>query len=555
MINLSKKLYISLLTLVLLVVLAGTITFAWFELNKNAWFSDLGITASSDDNLQISIDGQTWGTNLDVIEIEKAVLKNSYGFEIKQGTKKNSEGEDVPYTYLYDPYEGEVYDDKEEIDSLMKKVVLRAVTSKDGKNFFSRPVTKYDELTDKNITTAGAQLRDTDKQYIKFDLYFKTDNQIQTVYFANRDRVYSDRTIKGTKFITDSEDSLVSWLSDNSTKRLTNSFATFNSSNGNILNYVATFGTLDDGSYGFKGGKFDGMTDDESKEYADKFIPKVSNAVRMSTYLNDDTTTMKIYEPNKGYGSYATSIREKDVANAIENYVGTAYTTGSIEGAYSAAYDSSKNAAFTYYNNVRKYENDQETGVDLPMNDFNFNSIMPAKVYTGFDTVESAEILTLNESNGYGMEGQVKATFTIWLEGWDADCIDAVLDQQLNISMSFTNYETAIETTPISITYLTTNPTTGSIIEGLTKTNKQVQNMNVSDNTPAYLGESYVGTAKWSFRGWAIADANGNYRKYDTDKKEYVLVDEPVFFDFESNIKPRLNEGTDWYLVSVWEQY
>ena len=64
MINLSRKLYISILSLLLLFVVAGTVTFAWFKLNTNAWVSDLEIGADTNADLKISVDGINYASNL-----------------------------------------------------------------------------------------------------------------------------------------------------------------------------------------------------------------------------------------------------------------------------------------------------------------------------------------------------------------------------------------------------------------------------------------------------------------------------------------------------------
>ena len=84
MINLSRKRYISLLTLVLLFVVAGTVTFAWFKLNTNAWFSDLEIGASSNADLRISVVGVegTYGSHLTNKQIGSSIIAHSNGWDL-----------------------------------------------------------------------------------------------------------------------------------------------------------------------------------------------------------------------------------------------------------------------------------------------------------------------------------------------------------------------------------------------------------------------------------------------------------------------------------------
>ncbi len=507
MVNLSRKLYISIFTLILLVVLSGTVTFAWFKLNTNAWFSNVEISASTNANLKISIDGKNYASTLNAEDLEKSIVAKANGYELKC----DAQGEDP---YWYDPVEKKkITIENDLLQSEFQNISLKPVTTSDGKIY-------------KNFL--GDKVDITSKYYIEFDIYFesivdgKHTNDIQEVYFSNRTITYDDGTV-----IPKTEIGTTKMEEIEFPNNILASFNTLDLTTGKLISYDASSkkATSEDG-------------EDVTESFEKTFRTYVSDAVRFSVEAKSNKTTtsnsyldggVKIYEINKGNGSYATTLNEegKDLNN-------TTYS-----GLSGAMYDASKNAALTYYNTVKKKELDDNNSKDKQLDPISYNEV--PNTLKGLDTIEAAKIIRLDESNHYGQDGSAMMTVRLWLEGWDADCIDTVLDQNVSITLSFTNYNTFIENDPIELTYLYKNPITGKIDK--TKVRHQVYNNLISDDSPSY----YDGIGK-TFLGWARSDKDGNY----IDDNGNITSDYTLF-DFKNTyVKPR-TEGEKWYLVSVFK--
>ncbi|MCR5705900.1 MAG: hypothetical protein K6G48_03760 [Acholeplasmatales bacterium] len=501
MINLSRKLYISLLTLVLLFVVAGTVTFAWFKLNTNAWFSDMELGAETNEDLKISVDGVNYSSKLTNKQIASSMIAYANGWELVW-----SEADKIDK--WYDAEEGTYVDVTDEnVEDFMSSMSFKPVTTTNGTVF---------------RTLNGTEMSINSKYYFRFDVYFMSvSGNPQDVYFSNRTITYEDGTvIPKTEFKTVGQDTMT--FPDS----ILASFDTYDQSTGKIIHYNAGSDIATD---------YEG--NDITTSFKDSFRTYISDAARFTlttTSTNasgtETTSDVRLYELNKGNGSYATTMVESGSTSSNTTYVGTA----------GAAYDGNKNAALTYYNTVRQAELDAGTGTDSTIDAISYTDV--PDTYKGLDTTEAAKIISLNADNNYGQTGTAKMTLTLWIEGWDADCIDTVLDQQLTFDMSFTNYDTFVENDPTTLTYLVTDPTTGAIIDN-SKTRNQVYNMLISDDSPAYIENSTA-----SFLGWARADENGNYIDADGN-----VTDSYTLFDFaNTTVKPTV-EGEVWYLVSVWQ--
>ena len=501
MINLSRKLYISILSLLLLFVVAGTVTFAWFKLNTNAWVSDLEIGADTNADLKISVDGINYASNLTNGQIAESIVAYANDWKLCW-----DEGKQQNYWKKSEDKEDNEYITEENLESEMEKIHLKPVTSIDGK--------KFESLN-------GTPIELKSKWYIKFDLYFKSvSSEVQDVYFSNRVIAYEDGTIiPKTEITVDKVEQIT--FPDN----ILASFDTYQMTTGKIIHYDASD----------KEAKlFDGT--DVTDDFENNFKTYVSDASRFSITTSSngvESNDVKLYELNKGNGSYATTMIER-ASGATNNtsYIGTS----------GVAYDATKNAAFTYYNTVRRRELIAGTGTDGEIDPISYKNV--PSTYKGLDTTDAAKIITLDDKNNYGnqeIKGQVgtaKMTMTLWLEGWDADCIDTILDQKIKINLSFTNYNTAVENKPTTLTYLVTNPTTKEIVDR-SKVRNQIYNMNITDDAPAYFEND-----THSFKGWARSDENGNVIE--------SLNNTDGLWDFSQNVKPKTDDEK-WYLVSVWE--
>ena len=130
------------------------------------------------------------------------------------------------------------------------------------------------------------------------------------------------------------------------------------------------------------------------------------DAMRIA-FTSDDNSS--IFEPYLGLGSYAVD---------YTNYVPSEHNLGS------SSIDSTKNAAFTHYNNI----------VSKNIDPLSFDSYqkIQSKLYHNFNNVDSLNIATINGVT------PTKFYITVWLEGYDADCLDYLNSKSISINLSFT---------------------------------------------------------------------------------------------------------------------
>lgn len=491
MINLSRKLYISLFTLLLMVIVVGTTTFAWLKLNPNAFFDEMEISITSNEDLKISVDGTNYKNSLTATDIKSAIAAKANGYTLKWND--STKMDDFYDTKTKDLIPGS------QLDKLYGDIKMKPVHSMDGKSFES-------------LLMSGIDVQK--KMYIELDIYFESiTNNAQTVYFSNREFEYEDGTVipKTEILVKDPQK-----VKQDIWEYVGASFDTYDPLTGAKLSY----------NYGMK-------------NYSDvpDFSLYASDAVRftLSTTSSDGGSDKiikhkGIYEINQGRGSYATDLTE-------DYYVGTA----------GVEYDATKNVGFTYYNTVRQHNLDEGTGNDKLLEALVYKNL--PNTYKGLDTTEAAEIITLNSTNQYGRNGNAKMTITFWLEGWDADCIDPILDQVLDIKMSFTNYNTVNENEPVRIRYAITNPNNPSEVLGYRILNTvvednlateidertvlhQIVGQPISDKQPAYV----EGNTTHPFKGWGLLQADGTV----------------VPWDFSEPVRPKSISDLDWTLVSMW---
>ncbi len=82
MINLSKKLYISIFALLLSIAVIGTTTFAWLKLNPNAFFDDMSISIDITGDLEISVDGEHYTNQLSRDDIKSAIVAKAWNYKL-----------------------------------------------------------------------------------------------------------------------------------------------------------------------------------------------------------------------------------------------------------------------------------------------------------------------------------------------------------------------------------------------------------------------------------------------------------------------------------------
>ena len=143
-----------------------------------------------------------------------------------------------------------------------------------------------------------------------------------------------------------------------------------------------------------------------------KIEVKAINALRMGMFNVYSGTSIAELTDKYDLGSYATNISEyTDSSN--QNY--------DADIVYDAQYDANKNAMFTYSSQLVN---------SLQPIDY---KLMPKTYKTLLDSqgLNAVKVLTLTKEHNVQI-----VTFKLWLEGWDADCIDG-LTKSISVQLSF----------------------------------------------------------------------------------------------------------------------
>ncbi len=234
----------------------------------------------------------------------------------------------------------------------------------------------------------GEKQDPTGAKYVNFDLYFKAlenEEESDTNIFFNYSRFNYDESntlVKQTRILTGEEDKIISTNDTTKANYFKGDFTTIDS--------LGNKKTVYKGEEGFE-------------LYA-------ANAARMSTTCVEfDTSVTKIYETNIGLGSYASDLDSEKYKNSM--YLEASYL------------DKNKSASYTYLtsiNNGLEVERAKVAVSDIPF------------TYKDFYTYEADHIVSIKK-------GQIKSVnFSVWLEGLDADCFDAIIGSSLRIDLAFT---------------------------------------------------------------------------------------------------------------------
>lgn len=288
---------------------------------------------------------------------------------------------------------------QEEINETYREIQFNPLTSTDGVNM------KYVNSSGTSSTVSASS-----GMYVEFDLYFKSEVENSFTLYFNTEANNTDLNEQTVKI---SSEPII--VNSNSAFRLENGFSSYDPLTGIKTNYEADENTLS---------------------------LSARDAMRFSTTVDDVT---KIYEPNLGLGSYATNLESDSYNNNFR--------------AYTARYDSTKNASFTY---IKNYGHE-------------YNALDYEELPSTYQAFEEMDSLTVTS---FETLGQVKkVNFNFWLEGYDADCFQPLIGNYIKISLSFRGSDT-VETyrinyvddeTTYQIEYLNSAIVTGNTPLFLTK--------------------------------------------------------------------------------------
>jgi hypothetical protein len=374
----KRKLITSLASISLLAFTSVSVTYAWFTANTEAWVNRIGFDVTSGTGMMISVDGINYNESLTELEMKKAVVKKLY--EAKEEGSTSWRGSDL--------YIDNVLQTEDDINLKLKEIKLTPVTSNNGYEF-----------TDGILDGQPHNVSYADGFFISFDIYFKANyngtdpNYTVPVYFNNQEKSIMYKDIDGIDRIKQVPKTSIT----SPAVKMIRATDAISENEARLARGFATY-------------KEDGTPRlvDETQLDSGVYI-HASDAMRFST--STDGYATKIYEPNLGYGSYATTINSEndDIKNIGSDY----YLEAS-------KYDARKNAAHTYTQNVKGH-----TLMPLEYNELPHS-------YKNFDTKSSALVCLMKGNEA------TKATFTYWLEGWDADCFDTILDSSISVTLAFT---------------------------------------------------------------------------------------------------------------------
>lgn len=169
-----RKLFLSFITLVLLITVFTTSTFAWFKINSSAMINGFDFQVHGGEGFLISANGTNFYNSLSKEQMLEAIV---LGYDDETFEYQNSK-------LVYKETGNKVtYEELTKI--LQSKLLLAPLTSNDGINFEDM---------------IGADTNASSGQFIEFDLYFKTvsnyveDNMVFEIYFNHQETSADDGT-------------------------------------------------------------------------------------------------------------------------------------------------------------------------------------------------------------------------------------------------------------------------------------------------------------------------------------------------------------------------
>ena len=238
------------------------------------------------------------------------------------------------------------------------------------------PCTSYNSVNLDLTNIYGTKIDVSKGQYIEFDIYFKSTGELtkdMNIYVNGLDKVMHQDTTN---------------INVNPTKI------------DSKLDEIKLIGPLT---------IFDKLTGESiQKQRDDKLSVKSSNATRLGIMNQQGEVTILELTDEYDLGSYATNIADL----ALEEGVNVVYD---------ASYDAYKNAMFTYSSQMVEH---------LQPIDYT-KAPKTVKSLVNSQGVNAVRICSLTKR-----DSTQKATFKLWLEGWDADCIDG-LKQSISVQLSF----------------------------------------------------------------------------------------------------------------------
>ena len=297
-----RKVFLGVISIILLIVTFTTSTYAWFKINSSASIYGFDFSVHAGEGYLISLDDEHYGNYIDSYKIKAAIL-NSYNSDVF--VIENQE----LYQVSYD----------QDNNATKTKLSENEVTQQLKNNIYLKPLTTTDGVVLKDLY--GTTSRVTQGTFVEFKLYFKAasseaeDRFNYGIYVLGEDMEQRDGSVVKKTTIT-----------------------TNNTADG-LVNLKANLNTY---------AKIEGQLVPKVYNVGDSIRVDTSNAIRMSI-TDEASSKATIYELTNEYdlGSYATDYdKENDIRTEVSDE-----TKAELDRLYNSNY----NAMYTYYNNTQPY--------------------------------------------------------------------------------------------------------------------------------------------------------------------------------------------------------
>ncbi len=424
--SITRKLIMSITTAAMTAVCLGTTTYAWFSQNKNVWVEETDLYIDSYDGLLISLDGKNFSqdissdvlkqyiTNKETAEEARAAYKDLklIGTSMQQDNDGNISRNDNGIMFGHDTIrheENKYINTIKFYDQVSEEIIGYLVVETDNNEIISFKAFDKDDVELVVDDTNKA----TGRYIIKND---GGDTIADITNFTVNGYVRDNMVIKASESVNYGY--IITYVDNGYSHNITESTV-----NNNYLKFDLYFRIVSDGELSNNHEDYDlKFTEDtylESEELASALL--VNDLVSGDTeYKAGDSIDFDIKNAMR------IAVDSNDGLNIFEVNDDNDLGGVAIEGSNDPKHDKTKNAMYTYYNNIHPNYAFAEAAMDgkrFVTND-KFTDISLGKFK--FD----------EESKKYN---DLKTTVYVWLEGWDADYfLGAGLDsRKLNIRLDF----------------------------------------------------------------------------------------------------------------------
>ena len=354
-----RKMNLSIITCILVLVLNVTTTFAWAGLlnYSNVENFDLSLNSLEDYKLKVSLDGINFSDNIDDLEFKKQILTNMGLYSIAY-TDTNIKRE-------------------------FSKIILNPVTTKRIGNELG-PFVSIDEIREEDFNYEGFKESNYVRQsYFNFDIYITLD-----YVGGETDEIYTDSY----------KDIYITELS-------------------NLLN-------------------------GEERSYKLK-----SNYILENYFKDIELSTVKVNTSSAArisFTKYQVMERGRPINSHILDtfiYQGGTQTPTEKDGVYSFGgfMNNSDNLAYLEFNDLHE---EGPLSIDV-FNEFYQNRVNNETGYEdaiSIDQLETDHIKLIDSNDKLNVNSMIKVNIKMWLEGFDADCFEAIAALPVSFNLVLANY-------------------------------------------------------------------------------------------------------------------